>query len=78
MSAVHQFVPMLHRADAVGRHTLALRDALVARGADSRIYVELTDPETASETRPFTTYADEAADEDADADSQEGAYTMTR
>jgi glycosyltransferase involved in cell wall biosynthesis len=52
---------MLHRADAVGRHTLALRDALVARGADSRIYVELTDPETASETRPFTAYADEAA-----------------
>jgi glycosyltransferase involved in cell wall biosynthesis len=52
---------MLHRADAVGRHTLALRDALVARGADSRIYVELTDPETASETRPFTAYGDEAA-----------------
>jgi glycosyltransferase involved in cell wall biosynthesis len=52
---------MLHRADAVGRHTLALRDALVARGADSRIYVELTDPETASETRPFTAYADDAA-----------------
>jgi glycosyltransferase involved in cell wall biosynthesis len=51
---------MLHRADAVGRHTLALRDALVARGAESRIYVELTDPETASETRPFTAYADEA------------------
>ena len=61
MSAVHQFVPMLHRADAVGRHTLALRDALVAGGADSRIYVELTDPETADETRPFTAYADEAA-----------------
>jgi glycosyltransferase involved in cell wall biosynthesis len=61
MSAVHQFVPMLHRADAVGRHTLALRDALAARGAESRIYVELTDPETASETRPFSAYADEAA-----------------
>ena len=60
MSAVHQFVPMLHRADAVGRHTLALRDALVARGAASRIYVELTDPDTETETRPYPRYADEA------------------
>jgi len=58
--AVHQFVPMLHRADAVGRHTLALRDALLARGVASRIYVELTDPETESETRPYEQYAGEA------------------
>ena len=60
MRAVHQFVPMLHRADAVGRHTLALRDALVARGVGSRIYVELNDPETESETRPYAQYAGEA------------------
>ena len=60
MSAVHQFVPMLHRADAVGRHTLALRDALAARGVASRIYVELTDPETEAETTPFARYAAEA------------------
>ena len=39
MSAVHQFVPMLHRGDAVGRHTLRLRDLMVARGLDSRIYL---------------------------------------
>ena len=32
---VHQFVPMLHRADAVGRHTLRLRDVLV--GARDRV-----------------------------------------
>ncbi len=64
MSAVHQFVPMLHRSDAVGRHTLALRDVLVARGIPSRIYVELDDPETATETRPFTSYADDAASGD--------------
>jgi glycosyltransferase involved in cell wall biosynthesis len=61
MSAVHQFVPMLHRDDAVGRHTLRLRDLLVARGITSRIYVEMTDPETAHETQPFPEYADVAA-----------------
>ena len=57
---MHQFVPMLHRADAVGRHTLRLRDVMVARGIPSRIYVERDDPETAAETRPFARYAEEA------------------
>ncbi|HXP32851.1 MAG TPA: glycosyltransferase [Acidimicrobiales bacterium] len=61
MSAIHQFVPMLHRSDAVGRHTLALRDVLAARRIPSRIYVDLVDPDTATETRPFASYADEAA-----------------
>jgi glycosyltransferase involved in cell wall biosynthesis len=56
VTAVHQFVPMLHRADAVGRHTLRLRDALVGRGIDSRIYVDLVDQDTAGETLPYTTY----------------------
>ena len=60
MSGVHQFVPMLHRSDAVGRHTLALRAALAARGIASRVYVDLVDPDTANETRPFASYADEA------------------
>jgi len=60
MSGIHQFVPMLHRGDAVGRHTLRLRDVMVARGVRSRIYVERADPETESETRPFAAYADEA------------------
>jgi glycosyltransferase involved in cell wall biosynthesis len=60
MSAVHQFVPMLHRDDAVGRHTLRLRDVLAERGITSRIYVEMTDPETAHETRHFAEYGDEA------------------
>ena len=61
MTAVHQFVPMLHRDDAVGRHTLRLRDVFAARGVASRIYVEMNDPETEHETRPFPTYAEEAA-----------------
>ena len=61
MSAIHQFVPMLHRSDAVGRHTLALRDVMAARGIASRIYVELVDPDTATETRLFASYGEEAA-----------------
>lgn len=60
MSGVHQFVPMLHRDDAVGRHTLRLRDVLAGRGIGSRIYVEMVDPDTETETRPFTSYDDEA------------------
>ncbi|HTU39844.1 MAG TPA: glycosyltransferase family 4 protein [Acidimicrobiales bacterium] len=60
MTAVHQFVPMLHRADAVGRHTLRLREVFEARGVRSEVYVELVDPETAAITRPFTQYAEEA------------------
>jgi glycosyltransferase involved in cell wall biosynthesis len=60
MSAIHQFVPMLHRDDAVGRHTLRLRDVLVARGIESRIYVEMVDPETEAETSLFPGYAEQA------------------
>jgi len=61
VSGIHQFVPMLHRADAVGRHTLRLRDVVLARGIPSHIYVEMDDPDTASDTRPFARYAAEAA-----------------
>jgi L-malate glycosyltransferase len=60
VSGIHQLVPMLHRADAVGRHTLRLRDVLIARGIPSRIYIEMVDPETEPETRLFTDYASEA------------------
>ena len=56
MSGIHQFVPMLHRGDAVGRHALALRDEMRAQGIDSRIYVELVDPDTASECEPASAY----------------------
>lgn len=64
MSGIHQFVPMLHRRDAVGEHTRALRDALVAAGVDSCIYTEHPDPDTAAETAHFATYADRAEDGD--------------
>jgi L-malate glycosyltransferase len=61
VSGIHQFVPMLHRADAVGRHTRRLRDVMVARGMASNIYVELVDRETEAETRPYANYAADAA-----------------
>jgi glycosyltransferase involved in cell wall biosynthesis len=61
VSGIHQFVPMLHRADAVGRHTLRLHEVLLGRGVASHMYVEMDDPETASETRPFVRYAEDAA-----------------
>ena len=38
---VHQFLPVLHRGDAVGEHTIALRELLRARGIPSEIYVEI-------------------------------------
>ena len=57
MSGIHHFVPVLHRGDAVGRHTLRLRDATRARGIRSEIYVDTVDPETVTETAPVLSYA---------------------
>jgi glycosyltransferase involved in cell wall biosynthesis len=57
MSGVHQFVPMLHRGDAVGRHTLHVRDVLQARGVASQVYVEMVDPATESECEQYGAYA---------------------
>jgi glycosyltransferase involved in cell wall biosynthesis len=47
---------MLHGGDAVGRHTLRLRDLMVTRGIPSQVYVELIDPETETETELASTY----------------------
>ncbi len=55
---------MLHQGDAVGRHTLRLRDTMLARGIDSRIYVELIDPETAHLTELAHIYADHSRPDD--------------
>jgi glycosyltransferase involved in cell wall biosynthesis len=57
---IHLFVPMLHRRDAVGEHTRSLRDQLLAAGVPSLIYVEMPDPETVDETRPYREYEDTA------------------
>jgi glycosyltransferase involved in cell wall biosynthesis len=59
-TAIHQFVPMLHRDDAVGRHTLRIRDVLRQRGIQSNVYVEMIDPDTAADTKPFPTYDTDA------------------
>ncbi len=60
MSGVHQFVPMLHVGDAVGRHTAAVQSLLAVRGIRSEVYVELVDPETADRTRLAGDYEREA------------------
>jgi glycosyltransferase involved in cell wall biosynthesis len=52
---------MLHRGDAVGRHTLRLRQIMAERGIDSRIFVETIDPDTEYETEPYIAY-DELAE----------------
>ena len=58
MSGVHHFVPVLHLGDAVGRHTLRLRDATRRRGLESNIFVDVVQDETAEETFPAISYAD--------------------
>jgi glycosyltransferase involved in cell wall biosynthesis len=60
MRGVHLFVPMLHRHDAVGEHTRALRDRLMESRVPSRIYTELPDPTTVDETRHYLEYESEA------------------
>jgi glycosyltransferase involved in cell wall biosynthesis len=60
VNGIHQFVPVLHRGDAVGRHTLALRDAAAARGLESRIYVGTLEAETHDETSPVLDYPGQA------------------
>ncbi len=64
MNGIHHFVPVLHRGDAVGRHTLRLRDATRARGFRSEIYVDTIDPETTSETVPVLSYPEAAREGD--------------
>jgi glycosyltransferase involved in cell wall biosynthesis len=59
-AGIHHFVPVLHRGDAVGRHTLRLRAATRARGFRSEIYVDTVDEDTATETLPVLSYATEA------------------
>ncbi len=61
MAAIHLFVPMLHRRDAVGEHTRTLHRLLLAAGIPSTIYTEHADPETADETRPYLEYEKDAA-----------------
>lgn len=61
MSGIHQFVPMLHLGDAVGRHAVAVQALLRERGIESEIYVELEDPDTSDRTRKVAAYPGEAS-----------------
>jgi L-malate glycosyltransferase len=60
VSGIHHFVPVLHRGDAVGRHTLRLREATRARGVPSEIFVDTVDDDTAAETMPVLSYPETA------------------
>jgi L-malate glycosyltransferase len=60
VSGIHHFVPVLHRGDAVGRHTLRLRDATRARGFRSEIFVDTVDDATVVETMPVLSYPESA------------------
>ena len=60
MSGIHHFVPVLHRGDAVGRHTLRLREATRRSGIRSEIFVDTVDEDTAAETVPVLSYSDMA------------------
>ena len=60
MSGIHHFVPVLHRGDAVGRHTLRLREATRARGFRSEIFVDTVDDDTVAETVPVLSYPESA------------------
>jgi glycosyltransferase involved in cell wall biosynthesis len=60
VSGIHHFVPVLHRGDAVGRHTLRLREATRARGVPSEIFVDTVDDDTAAETVPVLSYPESA------------------
>ncbi|MET0663799.1 MAG: glycosyltransferase family 4 protein [Ilumatobacteraceae bacterium] len=56
MAVLHQALPILHRRDAVGTHTLHVRDLLRQHGVDSDIFVGITDRETVADTRPIADY----------------------
>jgi glycosyltransferase involved in cell wall biosynthesis len=60
VSGIHHFVPVLHRGDAVGRHTLRLREATRARGFRSEVFVDTVEDDTAAETMPVLSYPDMA------------------
>ncbi len=64
MSGIHHFVPVVHRGDAVGRHTLRLREATLARGFESRLFVDVVEDDTAAETTSVLEYPAQARPDD--------------
>ncbi len=56
-SAVHQFLPSLGHRDAVGNHTLAIRDALASAGIKGGIWAEHVHPENRRRGKAFIDYS---------------------
>jgi glycosyltransferase involved in cell wall biosynthesis len=56
VTAVHQFIPVLAPRDAVGAHTLALRDLLREQGFDSEVFTDWARPGMEGECRPYRRY----------------------
>ncbi|MBI2169535.1 MAG: glycosyltransferase family 4 protein [Actinobacteria bacterium] len=56
--ALHQLVPSLRVGDAVGGHTLRVRDALRDLDLESEIFVENSHPAVAAETRHIDDYVE--------------------
>lgn len=52
MTTVHQLVPVLAGADAIGSHTLQLRSALRAAGFESDVFAEVVHDDVRGEARP--------------------------
>lgn len=61
---IHQFVPMLHRHDAVGRQVIAIQEGLRGAGIDSKVFVERIDPDTVELTETFDSYDEIASSRD--------------
>jgi len=59
MTALHQLVPSLRSGDAVGGHTLRVRDVLRDLGLESEIYVENAHPSLAGEVRHVDEYVED-------------------
>ncbi|HEY9556739.1 MAG TPA: glycosyltransferase family 4 protein [Acidimicrobiales bacterium] len=53
IDTIHQIVPTLSPGDAVGSHTLAVRDALRAAGLRSEIFSDDVHPDLSADARPL-------------------------
>lgn len=66
MRALHQMVPSLRTGDAVGGHTLRVRDVLRDLGLESEIFVENAHPDLAPETLLVDDYVDHTRSREAE------------
>lgn len=62
MTTIHQVIPVLAPHDAVGNHTLALRDALRGAGFESEVFAEMRLGHHRGTGRSIADYPESAAD----------------